>query len=70
MTVAFAIGDRGKTRDGADYRIVCVDAFSPRNVIALVMRDGKEWPVGCQPDGRRVLMCDDDDDLLYPEARA
>ena len=36
MSYKFKVGDKGKTRDGKDYRVVCVDRKSEINpVIAL-----------------------------------
>lgn len=68
MSYKFKVGDRGKTRKGNDYRVVCVDKVGGNYpIIALVTRhDRQESVQAFRENGRYTLSGDGPEDILPP----
>ncbi len=62
----FQVGQRVKTRNGRDARVLCVDLHSCYSMVAAVMTDGKEVLYYYQEDGK-VKNFETPMDLIYDQ---
>ena len=69
MSYKFKVGDKGKTRGGKPYRVICVDRVVTGGscVVALLCAEnGIEYFSHHTPDGRRLVPRQAADDLMPP----